>query len=317
MKKVVSVSLGSSKRDHEAEVNFLGEDFHISRRGTNGDFDAAMKILRELDGNVDAIGLGGIDIYIYSLKNKYVLKDGMRLKEAVKKTPVVDGSGLKNSLERDVIRKMAEDPRFRLKGKKVLMVCAMDRFGMAEALVEAGCRMLFGDFIFTLGIEKPLFRLEDLEYYAEKLLPVITDMPIDMLYPTGKTQDKAPSENYARYYREADIIAGDFHFIKKFMPDDLSGKIVITNTVTEKDIQDLAERGAIYLVTTTPEFGGRSFGTNVMEALFVCLLGKLPDKITPDDYLGIINKLELKFRVEELNQLLKKDDASKEAVSIN
>lgn len=39
MKKVVSVSLGSSKRDHSVEVNFLGEKFEVSRRGTDGDID--------------------------------------------------------------------------------------------------------------------------------------------------------------------------------------------------------------------------------------------------------------------------------------
>ena len=31
---------------------------------------------------------------------------------------------------------------------------------------------------------------------------------------------------------ENDIIAGDFHFLKRYMPPELPGKIVITNTVT-------------------------------------------------------------------------------------
>jgi hypothetical protein len=80
----------------------------------------------------------------------------MNLKNSVKKTPVVDGSGLKNSLERRVIKYLEKDPRFGLKDKKCLMVCAMDRFGMAESLVEAGCNMMFGDLIFALDVDKPL-----------------------------------------------------------------------------------------------------------------------------------------------------------------
>ncbi|MCD6309337.1 MAG: quinate 5-dehydrogenase [Candidatus Eremiobacteraeota bacterium] len=316
MRKVVSVSLGSKKRDHEVRIEFLGEEFLISRRGTDGDISLAIQLLKELDGKVDAIGLGGVDIYIYSPGHRYVLKDGMRLKESVRQTPVVDGSGLKNTLEHNVIRQMASDSRFNLKGKKALMVCAMDRFGMAEALAEAGCRTLFGDFIFALGIEKPLFSLDDLEYYAEKLIPIIANMPIDMLYPTGSVQEKEPAEKYARYYREADIVAGDFHLIRKFMPRDLSGMIVITNTVTPADIKDLAERDAMYLVTTTPEFGGRSFGTNVLEAVLVSLLGKAPDDIIPEDYNNLINKLGLKPRIEELNPLLGEVDTGKMKVPV-
>ncbi len=37
MKHVVSISLGSSKRDHRVEQKFLGERVLIERRGTNGD----------------------------------------------------------------------------------------------------------------------------------------------------------------------------------------------------------------------------------------------------------------------------------------
>jgi len=194
MKKVVSVSLGSSKRDHEVEVDLLGENFIISRRGTDGDFEGALKLLAELDGKVDAIGLGGIDIYLYGPKNRYILKEGMKLKEAVKKTPVVDGSGLKNTLEREVINQLRRDERFSFPGKKVLMVCALDRFGMAQALVETGARLLFGDFIFSLGIEKPLYKLEELERYADKLLPLVSELPFEMIYPTGKKQDKTADQ---------------------------------------------------------------------------------------------------------------------------
>ena len=101
MKKIVSVSLGSSSRDHQANVNLLGEDFDISRVGTDGKLAVAIEKVEELDGKVDAIGLGGIDVYLYAGKKRFALRDGLRLLNAAKVTPVVDGSGLKNTLERE------------------------------------------------------------------------------------------------------------------------------------------------------------------------------------------------------------------------
>ena len=138
MKTVVSVSLGSSTRDHRAAVTLLGEDFDIARIGTDGKLDVAVAKVRELDGTVDAIGLGGIDVYLYAGRHRYALRDGLRLLEAAKQTPVVDGSGLKNTLEREAVRFMREDLGMDLNGTRVLMVSALDRFGMAQALVDAG-----------------------------------------------------------------------------------------------------------------------------------------------------------------------------------
>lgn len=301
MKEIVSISLGSSKRNHEAKINFLGEDFTIKRIGTDGDFRLAVEKLHELDGKVSAIGLGGVDVYLYSPNNKrYALKDGLKLMEAVKLTPVVDGSGLKNSLERETVKYITENNIIDLKDKTVLMVSAMDRFGMAQALLDAGCKMIYGDMIFALGLDKPIYDTNELINYAEKLLPDITKLPISMIYPTGKKQEAAPDLKFTKYYDMADIIAGDFHFIKKYMPDNLKDKIIITNTVTKEDIEDLKKRGVSVLITTTPEFEGRSFGTNVLEALLLAILGKKWEDVKEEDYIGLIKKLGIKPRIERL-----------------
>src|ERR1700691_128549 len=76
MKTIVSVSLGSASRDHRAKVELLGEQFDISREGMDGSIDRALKRLRQLDGTVDAIGLGGIDVYLYGGTERVVCVEG-------------------------------------------------------------------------------------------------------------------------------------------------------------------------------------------------------------------------------------------------
>ena len=301
MKRVVSVSIGSSTRDHSVNTKLLGIPFEISRRGTDGDLRKAKEVLKELDGKVDAIGLGGLDVYLYSKTKRYALRDGLKLLQLVEHTPVVDGSGLKNTLEREVIKMLANDERIPLKGKKVLMVCALDRFGMAGALEEAGAKVTYGDLIFSLNLDQPILSLDELAERADKLLPDFCKLPISMLYPTGKKQaDIEPTPLTDKYYRDAEIIAGDFLFIRRHLPDRLEGKTIITNTVTSKDLDELRKRGVTYLVTTTPEYNGRSFGTNVMEAVMLAILGKKWEEVEPQDYLNLIKRLEFKPRVVKL-----------------
>lgn len=300
MKQIVSTSLGSSKRDHEVEVELLGDKFRISRIGTAGDFKKAIQLLKELDGKVDAIGLGGIDIYLRAGDKNYEIRDSVRLQSAVKTTPVVDGSGLKNTLERGTIRYLVEDLNLPLAGKIVLMVSAVDRFGMAEALAAAGCQLIFGDLIFGLHIPIPIRSFSTFMAVAHMLLPIVTKMPFQILYPIGKEQEKEPKPKYHKYYEEADIVAGDYLFIKRYMPPKMSGKWIITNTITSDDVRDLEEREVELIVTSTPEFEGRSFGTNVMEAVLISIIGKPQEEVEPSEYLNILKKLNFKPRVIKL-----------------
>lgn len=296
MKKVVSVSLGSSSRDHQVEATLLGTPFHIQRKGLDGQFKAAQALLRELDGTVDAVGLGGVDIYLRCRDRRYALRDGLRLAQCLQKTPCVDGSGLKDTLEAEVVRQLAG--LFALRGARVLVVSALDRFGLAQALVEAGARVTFGDKIFALDLDQPIHDLDELQVQADKLLPELCKLPISMLYPVGPNQTRIePKELTTRYLQEAEWICGDFHLIRRRLPDSLAGKSILTNTLTAEDLHLLKERGVARIISTTPEFQGRSFGTNVLEAMLVALLEKPWEEVQPEDYHRLLGELQWQPRI--------------------
>lgn len=302
MKHVVSISLGSSKRNHRVEAEFLGEKFLIERIGTDGDMNRAIEMIRELDGKVDAFGMGGIDLYLVAGGRRYAIREAKKIASAARLTPIVDGSGLKNTLERRVITYLQDELGWTFAGRRALVVSGVDRFGIAEALWEAGCRTTYGDLIFAMGIPIPIRSLAALRLLAWMLLPVISQLPFKYLYPTGEKQESVTTK-YESYYRENEIIAGDFHFIRKYMPPELPGKIIITNTVTKDDLEMLRERGVAVLITTTPELQGRSFGTNVMEGVLISILGKKVDEVTPEDYGELLDRLQLKPRLEILNNM--------------
>ncbi|MDD3840485.1 MAG: quinate 5-dehydrogenase [Clostridia bacterium] len=301
MKRVVSVSVGSSTRNDTAQVEILGTDFLIERIGTDGDFKKAVEIIQELDGKVDAFGLGGLDVHLHCKNRKYTIRPALPLINAAKTTPVVDGSGLKNTLERKLIDMLIKEQIVDFKGKKVLVVSGMDRFGMSEALVEAGCDTKFGDLIFALKVPLLIKNLNVLNILAITLMPILSRLPFEVLYPTGKKQEQNNTSKYEKFYNYADIIAGDFIYIKKYMPEDMKDKIIITNTVTSKDLEELKKRHVKMLITSTPNLNGRSFGTNVMEAVLVALSGKKPEELTADDYIDLLRKIDFKPRIERLN----------------
>lgn len=301
-KHVVSVSIGSSKRNSKVEVyvESLGETFVLERIGTDGSWEKAIELVKELDGKVDAFGLGGADLYVYAGNRRYTFRDAVRMARAAQKTPMLDGSGLKHTLERNAIRQL--EPQIGWKDKKVLIPSAVDRFGLAEALDATGARMLFGDLIFGLGLPIPIYRLSLLQKLAYILLPIITQLPFQWLYPTGEKQEKEVLDWRQRYFEWADVVAGDWHYMRRFMPPNMRGKVILTNTTTPEDLEFMRARGISKLITTTPRLAGRSFGTNVMEAFIVAVAGKYP--LSEADYLEYIEKLNLRPEVTELQPTL-------------
>ncbi|MGQ9657811.1 MAG: quinate 5-dehydrogenase [Fimbriimonadales bacterium] len=299
MKHIVSVSLGSSKRDKRSEVVIAGEPFLIERVGTDGDLARFQQMFAALDGTVDALGIGGADLYIWVGNRRYTFRSIQRLVSVATRTPVVDGSGLKNTLEREALRWIQENRVIDFSRSTVLLVAAVDRFGMAQELAQLAQRVIYGDLVFAVGLPVPIRSYRTVEVLGRLLLPLITRLPFQWFYPTGEKQEKR-TPRAAHLFLEADVIAGDWHYIRRYMPERIPDKTVITNTVRKADIEFLREAGAARVITTTPVIEGESFATNVMEGVIVALTGRRPETLTPDDYRAALCQLEWTPSVIEL-----------------
>lgn len=300
MKRVVSISLGTSKRDKVAEVELLGETYRLERIGTDGDMARYAQLFSELDGKVDCLGVGGADIWLQIEDRKYAFKEIERLISGAKVTPVVDGGGLKHTLERKAIERLTTDGTFPLPGKKVLLVSAVDRFGMAQALSVSGASVVYGDFLFGIGIPVPVRSYAAVRRLGAVLLPIITRLPFKWFYPTGEKQEKR-TPKFASYFLEADLICGDWHYIRRFMPDSLPGKTILTQTLRKADLEFLKAAGVRAAITTTPVVGGETFATNVMQGVVVAHLGKRPEEIAEAECLSVLEHLDWKPNIIDLN----------------
>lgn len=305
MKKILSISVGSSSRDHTTKHVFLGQECELSRQGTDGDFEKAVQRYIDMDGKVDAFGVGGVEFYLRVGKKKYYFKDVSRIRKAIKISKVGDGNGVKGLLERRAFQALEkhlnEKENKTLKGMPALLTTAVDRYGMGEAMVDAGLDLTIGDLMFALGLPFPVKKLSTVRVIAATLLPVITRLPFTWFYALGAEQDKPPQQKWDKYYQQAQVLGGDFIQIRQYMPDDLTGKIVVTNTTTAKNVEELKKRNLHILVTVTPRLDGRSFGTNVMEATLLALMDKPQSEVTDADFADLIDRIPLQPNIEVLN----------------
>jgi hypothetical protein len=308
MKEAISISIGSSKRDKSAEIKLLNETIHIQRVGTDGNMQAAREMFRDLDGRVDAFGMGGADLGLFVDDKWYPLYSILPLVQDVTQTPIADGCGLKNTLEAQVAKVLEVEisDYLDLIGRKALVMTAVDRYGLLRAFVDAGYECTFGDALFSLGVRLPIHKESGVKTLAAVLIPIVSRLPFKWIYPIGESQhQRTPKFEWA--FQDASVIAGDCHYITRYMPDKLEGKIIVTNTTTERDVTLFRDAGVKYLLTTTPVYDGRSFGTNMMEAAILAASGykSKVDYRKYKQYFGMMSELVdavgLRPQLQELN----------------
>ena len=307
MKEALSISIGSSQRNKSATVKLLGEDVRIERIGTDGDMQAARELFRKYDGKVDAFGMGGTDLALFVDKKRYLLHSVLPLIQDVKRTPVVDGSGLKNTLESQVAKILEENISAYLDqiGRKALVTTAVDRYGMLRAFLDSGFDCVFGDAMFSLGINLPVRKESGIKVLAAALMPIVGHLPFKWVYPVGEKQmERHPK--YGWVFDWASVIAGDCHYITRYMPDRLEGKVIVTNTTTPADIDLFRQAGVKYLLTTTPVYEGRSFGTNMIEAGLLAANGHagVIDYRQHQDYVQMMGELAQAANLKPVLQVL-------------
>ena len=186
-----------------------------------------------------------------------------------------------------------------IKEKKALITSGSDRWGMTRSFLDSGYDCVFGDFMFALGLPIPMRSERSIKVLAALVAPIAGRLPFKWVYPTGAKQEER-TPKWEKYYNWASVIAGDFHFIKRFIPESLPGKVIVTNTTTPDDVKLLRKVGIKYLVTTTPVFDGRSFGTNMLEAALIAASGK-GRVLSHAELTELIDTLKLEPQIQELN----------------
>jgi hypothetical protein len=168
---------------------------------------------------------------------------------------------------------------------------AVDRLGLAQAAESVSDQVIIGDLMIALGIPIPVRGVRAYKLLARILLPIVSYFPMSMLFYGSGGSEHEPK--YYKYWQQADLLAGDVLFMRKYLPMDLRGKTIVTNTTTEDNIDLLRQRGVDAVITTTPRYEGRSFGTNTMEAALTAYAG-MGRPLTDDELNALIDELDLR-----------------------
>ena len=274
MKEVVSVTLGRSARDYELTTTLLGQQVRVRRIGTDGDVQRAKMLISEFDGQVDAIGLGGVVPVFEVGSNAYVHQQAREIATQARQTPTADGILMKATLERwAVAQAVAKEPG-RFNYRRALVFSGIERYPLAQALSGYNVELRFADPRIHFGFPWSLPSLKLLELYASRAMPYLADKPYYRVHPIGR--DMPTSKRLKKDSHWADILVGDFAYIRRYAPYNLQGKTIFTDDPSPAEIAELKERGVHTLITMTPTITEEHpfVPADILEAMVLAVTGR-------------------------------------------
>lgn len=305
MKRIVSISLGSSENDYKLSTQFLGVDFHIQRFGTDGNVEQAAELMKEWDKKAHVIGLGDVKFPYAIGSNRLVRKDTETLLDIGKKlhTPVTMGAAFRRvayewSL-RHINYTLGKGNYF--SNARVLFMSGMFSYRLSKVMAEYTPNLVFADPLIEKGIPNLLKSIKDLEKYAAGIHLVAQWLPLKAV--TNRIPALRGIDNYLfrRAVKEAQVIVvpyqGFHQYIENFFVNELGGKIVVTATAYDDRVQLLKDRGVEIIIDTTPKILKQVVAVNVLEAMIMAALDRPLDEITDDDLLEIVSEQHLDPRV--------------------
>jgi predicted amino acid dehydrogenase len=296
MKKVVTVTLGSSKQDFDFETDFLGERFFVKRLGADGDHRKAWEMLRRQQASADAMGVGETSDHYHVGLRTIVNRETEKLTKVVTRVPVTTGAHLRRLLQVRAVRHVQKELGGYFNNNKVLFLSGMRNYEIAVALSEYTKNLSFADPVFQAGSPLLLGSLAQLELYARGNELVAGQKPFRLL---EKSLLGLKNMRVANAVAGAHLIVGTFGEIKAVgSVANLEGKTLITSAVHDDQLAFYKQCKVNLVIDVTPNlFGGKVVGVATLEAMILAHLGRNANELADDEFEEIITELDIKPRL--------------------
>lgn len=276
-------------------VELLGRTLTIRHEGFDGSLEAMVSRLRGLDGRETTIAVEGIveNLSLGTSVVKHLEAD--RIFDNTVHSPIADGSGVRDAMERWAVRLAADLQPGIWSRKRVLMVPGLNHNGLAQALGHYSQEIRYADPVlyFSIPSAPMIGRAETLDMAKGFTLSQLRSFSFRGLFPTA---GPSGGERHLKPFTWADILAGDIGAIRRFSPPDLKRKLVVTEYVSEEDLADLNSRGVSAVVTTMPRLNGASSSLSAatIEACLAALCADPKTAIGENTYLNLMAGLDWK-----------------------
>lgn len=294
-KIAVNVTFQGDEWDYDERATLAGHRFRLVRVGSNGSVDDAKGHVERWSAEADAIAVSGVREARAAGRDAVGI-DKLQQVAGTANVPVRDDSMLTDILQEWAIRRVeAEMPGYFANARVVVVggttrertVAVLREFTDNIIFAEAGHDIELPGKVKTNPVTAAAAGVGE---YAWRLVPGFIKEQVSG--PAGFVSDKVA--HFAA--DDADVMIGSYSELMHFGLPDLTGKAVITSTVSADRLATLSELGADLIVDVTPQ----PFDFMVVPAMYEAMVAATlshDGELTTNDLAQFIQGAELEPRL--------------------
>ncbi|MFZ1287616.1 MAG: dehydrogenase [Candidatus Phosphoribacter sp.] len=293
---VVNITLQGKEWDYDEKVDFGGRTFRLVRVGTSGDIKAAEELVWKWSLKADAIAVTGIREAQASGLFKGDIHEIRKVLRTTSRVPVQDGSMLADVLQEWAIRHVnAEMPGY-FSNARVVVLGGGSQDRTSRVLREFTQNIDFLDPMqrvdvpVALSINPVVAKAAEVAMRSWRMTPTLLKEQAHL--PAEWVSDKLAH----RAAKDAHVIVGTYSELVKFGLEDLAGKTVVTNAVSDGRLAEMTSRGVHLIIDATPRPFSFMVVTAMLEAMVAATVGPERD-VTTDDLIEMIESTGLEPRL--------------------
>ncbi len=293
---VVNVSLATSERDYDEQVEFLHRDFRLVRLGTDGDVAAAEELVLKWAQDADAIAVTGIREARAAGLYDGELEAIDQVRRATDAVPLVDGHALRDVLQEWAIRHVADDMPGFFTNARTVVLGGVNHDRATRILREHTDNLEFADPLLHFDLPARSDANPALRLTVDAGLAALRALPGPV-----QARIKAPGHRRAgakarKAARDADVVVATYDELIGFDLEDLAGKTLVSAAISDERLAELGDRGVDMVLDSTPQPFDVTVNAGTLEAMMVALAGHA-GTLTNDDLLDMIVDAELEPRL--------------------
>lgn len=238
MRHILSLSIGTS-RDSETEITEVaGRSVRITKLGVDYDVALFESLLKEYNGECDAICIQGLPPPLFIQRNAIRHKLYESIDKIVTDTPVYYGNNLGPIIMTWSIRRSMEDGELDLKNANLLFLSGLEMPEISRALEAGALTSTYIDAFTHFRLPKAKASLAELEKYAVKGKRVLEKR---RLKPQGRDSflDRSLESWLKSAIRSADIIVTPPRYLDPYLLRLLKDKTVLIDSHDGRAIEKL------------------------------------------------------------------------------
>ncbi|GAA3827809.1 dehydrogenase [Nocardioides panacisoli] len=281
---VVDLSPANPAGAHEERVELLHHRFRLVRIGLGSDRKALRAEVSRRATRADAFSVTGLDDP----------RELERLRELASGTTVTDGRCLDEVLQELAVRRIQGDQPGHLDNARTVVVGTGHRRAV-RILREFTDNLEFTDIGQRLDLSARVASVPVAGPVARATVAPLRLLPQAVRSAAAASGAAAGTALARRYAVDCDVLVATYDELAAFGLDDLAGKTVITSSLADEEIANLAALDVDLVVDSTPRpFRGTSTPA-LLEAMMLASVGGGP--LTDDDLLDFIVSAQLEPRL--------------------